>query len=111
MTIRAYEVDCADVIDLADVDTRSGHGVTHADLACPWEDLASRGIEPPSWRVAGALIASGAAALVAPSFAPGTGPADRNLVFWKWSDAPPYKVTVIDDEARLSREGRSWETG
>jgi RES domain-containing protein len=45
---------------------------------------------------------------MAPSFAPGAGSADRNVVFWRWSDTPPHKVKVIDDEARLPRDGRSW---
>jgi RES domain-containing protein len=111
LTICAYEVDCADVVDLTDLDTRLTHGVTGADLACAWEDLASRGVEPPSWRVAKGLIAGGAAGLMAPSFALGAGPAERNVVFWTWSDTPPHKVTVIDDQARLPRDGRSWQAG
>jgi RES domain-containing protein len=111
LTICAYEVDCADMIDLTDLDTRLAHGVTGADLACAWEDLASRGLEPPSWRVAKSLMAGGAAGLMAPSFAPGAGATACNVVFWTWSDTLPHKVTVIDDRALLPRDGRSWEAG
>ena len=111
LTICAYEVDCADVIDLTAGDTRLAHGVAGADLACAWEDQASRGGEPASWRIARSLIAGGFAALIAPSFALGAGPGARNMVFWTWSDTPPHRVTVIDDEARLPRDGRSWEPG
>jgi RES domain-containing protein len=100
LTICAYEVDCADVIDLTDADTRLAHGVTSADLACAWEDLASRGVEPASWRIAKSLIAGEFAGLIAPSFALGAGRDARNAVFWTWSGAPlrsfaaAFKVTV-----------------
>ncbi len=107
MTICAYAVDCADLIDLTDEDGRSAHGAPLTDMACAWEELVSRRLEPPSWRIAASLIGAGAAGLVAPSFAPGAGPADRNVVFWKWSDTPPHRVKVIDDEARLPRDDQS----
>lgn len=110
LTVCAYDVDCADMTDLTDDAVRRELGIAMADLACPWEDLALRGIEPPSWRVARRLIADGKAAIVVPSFAPGAGPTDRNVVFWRWSNALPHKVVVIDAEARLPKNGRSWET-
>jgi RES domain-containing protein len=50
----------------------------------------------------------GLAGIVVPSFAPGAGPADRDFVFWRWSDVVPHLVRVIYDEARLPRDGRSW---
>lgn len=109
LTICAYEVDCTDVADLGDEDGRRDHGVALSDLACAWEDLTGRGVEPPSWRVAKRLMGEGYAGMIVPSFAPGAGPADRNVVFWRWSDTLPYQVLVIDDEARLPRDGRSWE--
>jgi RES domain-containing protein len=71
--------------------------------------MALRGVEPPSWRLAKRLIAERYAGIVVPSFAPGAGPSDRNVVFWQWSTVVPHKVLVIDDEARLPRDGRSWE--
>jgi RES domain-containing protein len=108
MTICAYQVECDDLADLTDENGRRDHGVALADLSCAWEDMASRRLEPPSWRLAARLIGAGAAGLMAPSFAPGAGSADRNVVFWRWSDTPPHKVKVIDDEARLPRDGRSW---
>lgn len=108
LTICAYAVDCEDVADLTDPATRAGIGVDPAALACPWEDQASRGLEPSSWALARRLMASGAAAIIVPSFAPGATPADRNVVFWRWSEAVPHRVTVIDDEARLPRDGTSW---
>ena len=109
LTICAYAVDCTDIADLDDEDGRRDLDVTMADLAGAWEDLAARGVEPPSWQLTRRLIGEGCAGCVVPSFAPGAGPGDRNVVFWRWSDDLPHQVLVIDDEARLPRDGRSWE--
>lgn len=109
LTICAYEVDCTDIADLSDAGGCRALGVAPADLACAWEDVASRGAEPPSWRLARRLIGAGHAGIVVPSFAPGAGPADRNAVFWIWSDDLPHRLRVIDDAARLPRDDRSWE--
>ncbi len=54
-------------------------------------------------------MGEGYAAIVVPSFAPGAAEVDSNIVFWKWSNVRPHKVLVVDDEARLPRDGRSWE--
>ena len=57
MTLCAYEVDCEDVLDLTDTATLAVHGITPADLACPWKDLSTRGIRPPSWEITERLFA------------------------------------------------------
>jgi len=49
------------------------------------------------------------AGIIVPSFAPGTTSSDRNVVFWKWTCVLARRLAVIDDEARLPRDGRSWE--
>jgi RES domain-containing protein len=108
MTLVAYEVDCEDVEDLTDAAVMAKLGVSRSDLACPWEDLASRGETPPSWNLSERLRASGTAGIVVPSFASGAGPDDINVVFWSWSDARPHKVKVIDDFSRLPRDRASW---
>lgn len=108
MTICAYDVDCADVTDLTDPAIRQDLAVDPADLACPWEQMVSLGHVPPSWDLARRLIDGGIAAIVVPSFAPGASEADRNVIFWRWSNTLPYRVVVIDDERRLPRDDRSW---
>jgi RES domain-containing protein len=108
LTVCAYMVDCADVADLTDGPTCAALGVDPAVLACPWEDLASRGLTPPSWNLARRLMAENIAAIVVPSFAPGATMADRNVVFWRWADTPPHQVVGIDDEARPPRDDQSW---
>jgi RES domain-containing protein len=97
MTLVAYRVECAAILDLGDPDTLSRLGIGAADLAAPWEDLASRGLEPPTWTLARRLVAADAAGILAPSFAPGTGAADRNLILWRWNDESGCRVQVIDD--------------
>lgn len=108
MTICAYAVDCEGVVDLTLPGERARLAVAPDDLACAWEDLASRGREPPSWALARRLIAEGAAGIVVPSYAPGAGSRDLNAVFWRWSGEPPHQVRVIDDWGRLPRDDASW---
>lgn len=108
MTLCGYEVDCGDVLDLTDAVTLTEHGITPADLACPWKDLSTRGIKPSSWAITERLVAAGTAGVIVPSFAKGAGAADINVVFWQWAPDPPHRVRVIDDDQRLPKDARSW---
>lgn len=49
------------------------------------------------------LIALGFQGLLVRSFAPGSSAADLNLVLWTWGPTAPSRLTLIDDESRLSR--------
>lgn len=108
MTLVAYRVDCECIPDLTAPGTLTDLEVSGSLLACPWEDLADRGETPPTWRLADELIGRGAQGILVPSYAPGTTPAERNLVIWSWSDAPPCRVEAIDDLARLPQDAASW---
>jgi len=108
LTICAYHVDSDPIYDLTDPSLLKSIGVTMAELTCPWEDLADRGAQPPTWTLALKLMAKEANGALVPSFAPGATAADVNLVFWRWSDAPPDQVVLIDDERRLPRDDKSW---
>jgi RES domain-containing protein len=108
LTLCAYDVDCDDVLDLRDPAILAAHGVDPEALACPWKDLATRGIRPPSWAVADRLVRNGIAGVVVLSFARGATALDVNAVFWRWSDSPPHQVRVVDPLGRLPRDGRSW---
>ena len=108
MTLVAYRVDCEQVIDLSKAQVLAGLGIAAQTLACPWEDLASRGEVPPTWALAERLMSDGCAGIVVPSFAPGSDPTDLNLVLWRWSSGPPCGVEVIDDFGRLPRDDASW---
>ncbi len=108
MTLCAYEVDCEDVLDLTDAATLAANGINPTDLACPWKDLATRGINPPSWEITERLVAAGTAGAIVPSFAKGAVAADVNVVFWDWAPVPPHLVRVIDDDERLPKNASSW---
>lgn len=108
MTLCAYEVDCEDVLDLTDRATCAAHGIAPADMACPWKDLATRGIRPPSWSLTERLVAAGIAGVIVPNFAKGAVSEDINVVFWAWGALPPHQVRVVDDDHRLPTDARSW---
>jgi len=108
MTMISYRVDCEDIIDLRDRPECERLGVTPADIACPWENLASKGSEPPSWAIARRLIAMKVAGIIVPSFASGASAIDVNLVFWRWSDDTPHQVRAVDDHDRLPKNDASW---
>jgi RES domain-containing protein len=108
MTLCAYEVDCEDVLDLTDTATLAVHGITPADLACPWKDLSTRGIKPPSWEITERLFEAKTAGIIVPSFAKGAVATDVNVVFWDWAPDLPHQVRVIDDDQRLPKDASSW---
>lgn len=110
LTLCAYDVDCEDIIDLTDPAALAEQAVAESDLACAWKDLATRGVQPPSWQLAARLVGSGVAGIIVPSSAANAGAADRNVVFWDWARQPPHQVRVIDDERRLPRDATSWTT-
>jgi RES domain-containing protein len=109
MTLCAYDVACEDVLDLTDPSVLAAHHIKPGDLACPWEDLSTRGLTPPSWTLAQDLATKGVAAIIVPSFAAGSTVNDINVVFWNWSPAPPHQVRVIDDHGRLPHTAASWQ--
>ena len=108
MTLCAYDVDCEEVLDLTDAATLAANRIDPANLACPWKDLSTRGIKPPSWEITERLVAAGMAGVIVPSFAKGAAVADVNVVFWDWAPDPPHQVRVIDDDERLPRDASSW---
>ncbi len=115
MTLCAYEIDYADIVDFTNDNTEAGHllaaagGFSNRDIACPWEKLVPEGREPPTWMIARHAIATGLAGALFPSQAFGAGPDDINLVLWASSgDQPPHRLAVIDDFDRLPKNDLSW---
>ena len=98
----AFEVDAEPVFDGMSPTRRMDEGVTDDALRCPrWKEEMCRGNVPASQTLADRLIAAGYVGMRVPSFAPGAGADDVNLVLWRWSDRRPSRVVLIDDEARL----------
>ena len=109
MTMCAYDVNCADILDLTDPRARETLRIPADHLACAWEELAIQGIRPPSWTLAERLIAMDTAGILVPSRASGATEADVNAVFWRWSHDPPHQVRAVDDFNRLPTDDRSWQ--
>lgn len=108
MTLVAYQVDCADVVDISDAKVKSSLDYTPAELGCAWEDMADKNLEPPTWLLADRLQTYSIAGLLVRSFAPGCSENNRNLVLWQWSNTVPHSVQVIDDLSRLPKTRDSW---
>lgn len=108
MTMIAYQVDCADIADLHNLDAQRCLTYSSADLGCAWEDIALQNREPPSWLLADRLRALGVAGILVRSFAPGCTENSRNLVLWEWSKAKPHAIQIIDDQNRLPKTQDSW---
>lgn len=104
----SYEVDCDDIADLASEEGRGGASVTLEDMACAWATALSDGKRPASWAIYDRLRPQGIAGVLVPSFAPGTGMEDRNLVLWDWGPDLPHQVAVFDPSGRLPKDQLSW---
>ena len=104
----SYEVDCDDIADLTSEAGRGGVSVTLEDMACAWATALSDGERPVSWGIYDRLRPQGIAGVLVPSFAPGTGMEDRNLVLWDWGPDLPHQVTVFDPSGRLPKDQLSW---
>ncbi|OQM74307.1 RES family NAD+ phosphorylase [Manganibacter manganicus] len=103
-TLVSYGADIERVFDSRDDAALKSEGMNAAALAdSTWRDQIKASGEARTQSFAHRLSASGYHGLLVRSFAPGTTGDDLNLVLWKWSDAPPSRLTLIDDEHRLMR--------
>jgi RES domain-containing protein len=102
-TLVAYDADIRPVFDARDTKSLAEFGMTPEGLASViWRDDMMTNGESETQKFALRIIAAGYAALLVPSFARGASPTDLNLVLWRWGDAAPTRLVLIDDENRLS---------
>jgi RES domain-containing protein len=103
-TLVAYDAEIDTVFDATDAAALRDEGMDAAALAAStWRDeMKAKGVSR-SQSFARALIAKGYAALLVRSFAPGATGGDLNLVLWRWGRTELARLTLIDDEGRLSR--------
>lgn len=102
-TLVAYDADIDNVFDASDETALAGHGMTAEALADPsWREFMRTQREAPTQAFARTLFEAGFNGLIVRSYAKGAGPDDLNLVLWRWGE-PPARLTLIDDENRLSR--------
>ena len=109
VTLCAYEVDCADIIDLTDAAELSRLQTSNEVLSNPWEMHLAMKQMPPTWELTTQLINAGAAGIIVPSYARNAPENGKNLVLWRWSDIFPHQVLLIDDYERLPKNQDSWE--
>jgi len=103
-TLVSYDADIERVFDSRDDAALRAEGMDAAALAnMTWRDQMKASGEAKTQTFARRLAAAGFCGLLVKSFAPGATGDDLNLVLWKWSDAAPCRLTLIDDEKRLSR--------
>ena len=103
-TVVSYEAEIADVFDCRDEEALKAEGMDAAALAdTTWRDQMKATGEARAQSFARRLMGKGFRALLVRSFAPGATENDLNLVLWDWGDSPPSRLTLIDDENRLSR--------
>lgn len=103
-TLISYDAEIERVFDSRGEAALWSEGMDVAVLsAATWRDEMKDKGEARTQSFARSLIAKGYCALLVRSFAPGASEQDINLVLWRWGNVPPARLTLIDDEGRLSR--------
>ena len=103
-TLVSYDAEIERIFDSRDIRLLGEMGIDAATLADPsWRDEMKRSGEAVTQRFARQLITGGYHGLLVRSFAAGNTANDINLVLWKWGAEPPHRLTLIDDEGRLTR--------
>ena len=103
-TIVSYDGDFENIFDSRDLSELKRFGMTLSDLADPrWRDQMRILGKAKTQAFAENLIAEGFPGLLVRSFVRGATDDDLNLVLWNWSDALPNKITLIDDDGRLTK--------
>ncbi|WP_371349186.1 RES family NAD+ phosphorylase [Ancylobacter sp. IITR112] len=103
-TLVAYEAEIDGIFDCRDDAALSAEGMDAAAIAdTTWRDQMKASGEAKTQALARRLIDAGYNGLLVRSFAAGSTAADLNLVLWRWSNAAPARLVLIDDENRLSR--------
>jgi RES domain-containing protein len=100
----SYHADIDSVFDGRDEAALGAEGMDAATLADPtWRDQMKTSRAAKTQQSAQRLIEAGYNGLLVRGFARGSGAGDMNLVLWKWADLSTARLTLIDDENRLSR--------
>lgn len=103
-TLVSYDADIESVFDCRDEATLKAEAMDESALSDnSWRDQMKATGEAATQAFARRLIGKGFLAMLVRSFAPGASENDLNLVLWRWGDASPSRLRLIDDENRLSR--------
>jgi RES domain-containing protein len=100
----SYDAEIEGVFDGRDAAALLAEGIDTAALANPtWRDQMKVTGEARTQSFVRAILAKGYRALLVRSFAPGARERDLNLVLWEWGTTAPARLTLIDNEGRLSK--------
>ncbi|MDQ0304907.1 RES family NAD+ phosphorylase [Ancylobacter polymorphus] len=103
-TLVAYEAEIDGIFDCRDDAALAAEGMNAAAIAdTTWRDQMRTNGEAKTQALARRLIGAGYNGLLVRSFAAGSTAEDLNIVLWRWSNAPPARLVLIDDQNRLSR--------
>ncbi|TCL90742.1 RES domain-containing protein [Rhizobium sp. PP-WC-2G-219] len=103
-TLVSYAAEIDRVFDTRDDALLARNAMDRAALCDgTWRDQMMATGEARTQAFARLLIAAGYSGLLVRSFAQGVGESDLNLVLWTWGEKAPSRLTLIDDENRLSR--------
>jgi len=103
-TLVSYEAEIEGLFDGRDEVALRVEGIDAAALADPtWRDQMKLSGEARSQSFVRGILVKGYRALIVRSFAPGASRHDLNLMLWEWGAAAAARLTLIDDEGRLSR--------
>ena len=103
-TLVSYKAEIERVFDTRDAAALAAEGVDATALADEsWRDQMKTTGVARTQAFSQRLMAQGYHGLLVRSFAPGAEAGDLNLVLWRWGAAAPSRLTLIDDESRLSR--------
>lgn len=103
-TLVSYDANIEKIFDTRDAAALAALGMDVASLADDgWRDQMRAAGEARTQAFARNLIADGYHGLLVRSFAPGATAGDLNIVLWQWGADAPHRLTLIDDEKRLSR--------
>ena len=103
-TLVSYEAEIERVFDARDAAALAAEDMDDEALAdAGWRDRMKTHGEARTQAFARRLIGAGYQGLLVRSFARGAGIDDLNLVLFSWGAGPPSRLTLIDDEKRLTR--------
>ena len=102
-TLVSYEAQFEHIFDSRDEAALKAEGIdAEAMAAASWRDEMKASGEARTQTFSRKLVSDGYHGLLVRSFAPAARSDDLNLVLWRWSDTAPCRLTLIDDEGRLS---------
>jgi len=102
-TLVCYEAEVERIFDSRDLSALAAEGITPNQLSADtWRDeMRKRGVSQTQ-AFADKLIRDGYHGILVRSFAAGASTDETNLVLWVWGATAPSRLTLIDDEGRLS---------